>query len=60
MDCLGPTPEIRSHLLSFQLKNDFFMHENLGSFFTFEGASKQYALMRGLKWEGGDSIDDYC
>jgi len=37
-----------------------FVHENLGAFFTPEGAEKQYVLARGLKWEGGDSIDDYC
>jgi hypothetical protein len=37
-----------------------FVHEGLGTFFTVEGATKQYVLKRGLKWDGGDSIDDYC
>ena len=37
-----------------------FCHENLGSCFTLEGAEKQNCLARGLPWEGGDSIDDYC
>lgn len=37
-----------------------FCHENLGSCFTLEGAEKQHCLARGLPWEGGDSIDDYC
>jgi hypothetical protein len=42
------------------VEDGLFVHENLGTFFTLEGATKQYVLERGLKWEGGDSIDDYC
>jgi hypothetical protein len=42
------------------VENRLFVHEGLGTFFTLEGATKQYFLKRGLKWEGGDSIDDYC
>jgi len=42
------------------VENRLFVHESLGTFFTLEGATKQYFLKRGLKWEGGDSIDDYC
>ena len=37
-----------------------FLHTNLGSFFTEQGARKQYTLKQGLEWTGGDSIDDYC
>lgn len=37
-----------------------FLHTNLGSFFTEQGARKQFALKQGLEWTGGDSIDDYC
>ena len=37
-----------------------FLHTNLGSFFTEQGARKQYTLRQGLEWTGGDSIDDYC
>jgi hypothetical protein len=47
-------------LAGISVEDGFFVHENLGSFFTLEGATKQYVLKRGLKWEGGDSIDDYC
>ncbi|MBX2968204.1 MAG: HNH endonuclease [Cyclobacteriaceae bacterium] len=37
-----------------------FVHTNLGSFFTQQGAEKQFCLAQGLEWTGGDSIDDYC
>jgi len=47
-------------LAAVSVEDGLFVHENLGSFFTLEGATKQYVLNRGLKWEGGDSIDDYC
>jgi hypothetical protein len=42
------------------VEDRLFVHEGLGTFFTLEGATKQYVLERGLKWEGGDTIDDYC
>jgi len=42
------------------VEDRLFVHESLGSFFKLEGAKKQYVLERGLKWEGGDTIDDYC
>ncbi len=41
-------------------ENGYYIHENLGSFFTYEGAEKQFTLAQGLEWNGGDSIDDYC
>ena len=41
-------------------ENGLFTHSNLGSFFTREGAEKQFCLAQGLEWSGGDSIDDYC
>jgi len=34
-----------------------FCHENLHSFFTLQGATKQYCQAIGVPWE--DSIDDY-
>ena len=37
-----------------------FVHENCGTFFAFDGADKQFTLIQGLPWEGGNSIDDYC
>jgi hypothetical protein len=47
-------------LAGVSVEDGLFVHENLGSFFTFEGATKQYTIERGLKWEGGDTFDDYC
>ena len=41
-------------------ENDYYIHESLGTFFTYEGAEKQFTLAQGLEWTGGDSIDDYC
>lgn len=41
-------------------ENGFYVHESLGTFFTYEGAEKQFTLAQGLEWTGGDSIDDYC
>ena len=40
-------------------KADGFLHTNFGSFFTEQGARKQYTLKQGLEWTGGDTIDDY-
>ena len=42
------------------VEDRLFVHENLGTFFTLEGATKHYFLERGLKWEGGDTFDDFC
>jgi hypothetical protein len=39
-------------------ENGLFVHENLGSFFEKEGADKQFALVQGLEWTGGDTFDD--
>ncbi|MCO5725529.1 HNH endonuclease signature motif containing protein [Robiginitalea marina] len=41
-------------------QSNVFVHESLGTFFEKVGAEKQFALKQGLKWSGGDSIDDYC
>jgi hypothetical protein len=37
-----------------------FSDTSLGSFFSEEGAEKQFCLAHGHDWEGGDSIHDYC
>lgn len=42
------------------IEDERFVHEGLGTFFSLEGATKQFYLARGLPWEGEDSIDDYC
>ena len=41
-------------------EDGLYVHENLGSFFSSEGAEKQFSNVRGLEWVGEDSIDDYC
>jgi len=42
------------------VEDRLFVHEGLGTFFTLEGATKRYVIERGLKWEGGNTFDDYC
>jgi hypothetical protein len=41
-------------------ENGLYIHTSLGSFFTKEGAEKQFTLAQGLEWTGGNTIDDYC
>lgn len=41
------------------LEDQNFVHESMGTFFSLEGAQKQFTLSCGRKWLGGDSIDDY-
>ena len=36
------------------------VHESRGTFFTLEGAEKQFTLAQGSPWEGGETFDDYC
>lgn len=40
-------------------ENGLFVHTG-HTFFSKEGAEKQFTLAQGLEWTGGDSIDDYC
>ena len=40
-------------------ENGIFVHTSLRSFFTKEGAEKQFCIAQGLEWTGEDSIDDY-
>lgn len=37
-----------------------FIHESISTFFEENGVRKYFTEMQGLKWEGGDSIDNYC
>ncbi len=41
-------------------QNDVFVHNSLGTFFEKVGAEKQFTLVQGLEWTGGETIDDYC
>jgi hypothetical protein len=47
-------------LLQVTFENDLFVHASLGTFFGKDGAEKQFTLVQGLQWTGGDSIDEYC
>lgn len=47
-------------LANITFENGLFVHTNLNSYFTQEGAEKQYCLAQGLEWTGENSIDDYC
>lgn len=47
-------------LAEITFQNDVFIHNSLGTFFEKSGAEKQFILVQGLEWTGGDSIDDYC
>lgn len=40
--------------------DNVFAHINMHTFFTEQGARKQFTLEQGKEWDGGDSIDDYC
>ena len=42
------------------LENGVYVHASLGSYFTPDGAEKQYVLAQGLEWTGGDTFDDFC
>ncbi len=37
-----------------------FIHESISTFFQENGVRQYFTEMQGLKWEGGDSIDNYC
>jgi hypothetical protein len=41
-------------------EDGLYVHANCGSFFSEEGAEKQFYIAQGREWTGGDSIDDYC
>lgn len=47
-------------LVRITFEDEKFVHEALGTFFTFEGASKRHCELLGIDWKGEGSIDDYC
>lgn len=57
--CSNPQGIKKWSLAQVFIDAQFFVHESLGTFFTLDGAKKQFTLARGLEWEGGDTIDDY-
>ena len=41
-------------------EDGLFVHESSGTFFTVEGAEKEFTLIRGLPWDRGETFDDFC
>lgn len=37
-----------------------FYHESLRMYFHEDGVRKYFTIARGLRWTGGDVLDDYC
>lgn len=48
------------HNSKITIENGYFIHETLGSNFSYEGAEKYFILAIGEEWTGGDVIDDFC
>lgn len=40
--------------------SNYYIHENLGSFLSMDGAVKNFTINQGLKWTGGETFDDFC
>ena len=40
------------------IENNKLVHENLGSFFKYDGANKKYTIAIGREWKGGQTFDD--
>ncbi len=47
-------------LAEITLENDHFIHNNLGSFFQKDGAEREFILLQGLEWTGGETFDELC
>jgi hypothetical protein len=41
-------------------QDDAFVHNSLGTFFQKDGAEKQFILIQGLEWTGGETFDELC
>ena len=41
-------------------KDGKYIHENIRSFFSEDGAEKYYTISLGKEWIGGDVLEDYC
>ena len=41
-------------------KDGIFYHANMGSFFSEDGAIKEFIIAKGEEWTGGEVFDDYC
>jgi hypothetical protein len=41
-------------------QDDVFVHNSLGTFFQKDDAEKQFTLVKGLEWTGGETFDELC
>ena len=57
---LAKNPNHAVPVLDITYEDGLFVHESRGTFFTLEGAEKEFTLIKGLPWEGGDTFDDLC
>jgi len=56
----NPESEKEWALAEIKMCEGRFLHSNLHQFFSKNGVRKSFTLAQGLKWTGGDSIDDFC
>ncbi|MDY0277184.1 MAG: HNH endonuclease signature motif containing protein [Acholeplasma sp.] len=47
-------------LAKITFENNEYVHESLGTFFTSEGAEKEFTIAQGLEWTGGETFDDFA
>jgi hypothetical protein len=47
-------------LVQITCENELYVHSILGSFFAKAGAEKQFTLIQGLEWKGGETFDDFA
>lgn len=47
-------------LAEITFENGLYIHNNLGSFFKKDGAEKEFTLVQGLEWTGGETFDELC
>jgi len=47
-------------LAEITFENNLFVHNSIGSFFKKDGAEKQFTLLQGLEWTGGETFDELC
>lgn len=53
--------QIKSYSLAeVTFQDNFFVHNSLGTFFQIDGVEKQFTLVQGLEWTGGETFDDLC
>lgn len=47
-------------LAKITFEDGLYVHTSISTFFSEEGAEKNFYLARGIEWTSGDTFDDYC